>query len=268
MKTVARMVLLLCLVWQARASGTDDPALFGTSAETVTPVVELYTSEGCSSCPPADRFLARIGNMSGNALRLVPLAFHVDYWNRLGWPDPYSRAQFTERQRMVARRNAQRSIYTPELVVDGREVRNGGQVFDWVTESNREQARVHITFHVNQPQQESLTADLAIRNELDGTAAADGYVAIYENGIVRHIGGGENAGKTLNHEYVVRYWSSPFPVPARERTMRTVSLPLEQGWERRNLGMAIIVVDPQSGVTLQSVNASLEPVFSDPPGAS
>lgn len=268
MKTLAHTVLLFCLAWQAPAAGTDDPMLVATSAETVTPVVELYTSEGCSSCPPADRFLARVGEMSGDELRLVPLAFHVDYWNRLGWPDPFSKAQFTERQRLVASRNAQRSIYTPELVVGGREVRNGGQVFDWVTESNREPARVHITFHVNRPQQDSLTAELAIRNELDGTALANGYIAIYENSIVRHIGAGENAGETLNHEYVVRYWSSPFPVPAGERTVQTVSLPLEEGWERRNLGMAIIVVDPQSGATLQSVNASLGPVFADSSSAS
>jgi hypothetical protein len=84
-------------------------------------LLELFTSQGCSSCPPADRVLSRLNEeaKSGDLL-VVALSFHVDYWNRLGWTDPYSDAAYSQRQRIYARKLGDNRVYTPELVVDGR----------------------------------------------------------------------------------------------------------------------------------------------------
>ena len=109
---------------------TGRPGLTVSSADTITPLVELYTSEGCSSCPRADRYLTSLGDALDEEFQAVPLAFHVDYWNWLGWKDPFSKAQYTDRQRLIAEYNRQRSIYTPELVVAGREARGGKGVVE------------------------------------------------------------------------------------------------------------------------------------------
>ncbi|HYG65894.1 MAG TPA: DUF1223 domain-containing protein, partial [Thermoanaerobaculia bacterium] len=83
-------------------------------------IVELFTSQGCSSCPPADRLLTRLGGDPGLAGRVIPLAFHVDYWNHIGWTDPFSAKRWSERQQAYARAFKANRIYTPQLVVNGR----------------------------------------------------------------------------------------------------------------------------------------------------
>ena len=92
------------------------------SRPTVTPVVELYTSEGCSSCPPADRWLSQLAPEAA-AGRVVPLGFHVDYWDYIGWRDPFASKRATERQRQVQSTAGARYVYTPQVVVGGRDFR-------------------------------------------------------------------------------------------------------------------------------------------------
>ena len=91
-----------------------------SSAPQRVPLVELYTSEGCSSCPPADRWLRSLMH-DAKAGRLLPLAFHVDYWDYIGWKDPFARREFNERQSQLARTNKNRTVYTPGVFVQGRE---------------------------------------------------------------------------------------------------------------------------------------------------
>ena len=134
-----------------------------TSGPYRTPLVELYTSEGCSSCPPADKWISKLGETLNDGFHAVPLAFHVDYWNRLGWPDPYSDPKFTERQQELARNNKQRSIYTPEFLVSGRETRGTTAVVRDIQSANQQLAEVMITFGVmptNRARQ--IAADLII----------------------------------------------------------------------------------------------------------
>ena len=113
MSAVAAVLVL------AAVSAADSEASTAVEVKPAT-VLEIYTSQGCYSCPPADRLLARLGEeASAHGRMLVPLAFHVDYWNYIGWTDPFSSQNWTERQRGYARVLNQRSIYTPQLVVDG-----------------------------------------------------------------------------------------------------------------------------------------------------
>lgn len=249
------LLLALCVATMSARAG--EPVVV-SSAETVTPMVELYTSEGCSSCPPADRFLAKLGTLIDRDFRAVPLAFHVDYWNRLGWPDPFSSSRYTERQRLVAYRNRQSSIYTPELVVSGREARNGAWIFDRIRELNDTPASMHIQLEVDREDPDRIRAEIVFGN--DAGREALGYVAIYENGIIREIGGGENRGATLYHEFVVRYWSEPYTVDIGESSTR-LEVDIGADWGRKNLGMAVVAVDPGDGATLQAVRTPLDALY-------
>ena len=237
------------------ASETNASRISVSSAKNITPVVELYTSEGCSSCPKADDFLTLLGENIDQDFHAVPLAFHVDYWNRLGWEDPYSQAKFTDRQRRVAHLNNQRSIYTPELVVSGQETRGGGMVFDQIHIHNRKIASIRITMDVSAPEKGEVLADLKIRNETD-TRLPEMFIAVYENKIVREIKGGENKGRTLTHNYAVRHLSEPVPV-ARGDSARMVSMDIDKAWNTDNLGLAVFVIDADNGQTLQALRTPL-----------
>src|SRR5262249_36121801 len=93
------------------------------SGETQTTLLELFTSEGCSSCPPAEKWISNLRSNPDLWKKVVPVAFHVDYWDHLGWRDPFSKQEFTERQRSYAATWGGDSIYTPGFVVNGREWR-------------------------------------------------------------------------------------------------------------------------------------------------
>ena len=247
--------ILIGVASAAVASETDTARISVSSGENITPVVELYTSEGCSSCPRADNFLTLLGENINQDLHAVPLAFHVDYWNRLGWEDPYSQAKFTDRQRWVAHINNQRSIYTPELVVSGQETRGGGMVFDLINIHNRKIADVQITMDVSTQAKGEILADLAIRSETD-TRLPEMLIALYENNIIREIKGGENKGRTLTHNFVVRHLSEPTPV-ARGDSSRMVSMDIDKTWNTDNLGLAVFVIDADNGQTLQALRTPL-----------
>ena len=254
LKTIG-LSILIGGISTAAASEADTPRINISSAEYITPVVELYTSEGCSSCPRADNFLTLLGENIDQDFHAVPLAFHVDYWNRLGWEDPYSQAKFTDRQRQVAQLNKQGSIYTPEIVISGLEARGGGMVFDQINIHNRKTADVQITMDVSAPGKGEVVADLAIRNETD-TNLPEMFVAVYENNIVREIKGGENRGRTLTHNFVVRHLSEPVPI-ARGDSARMVSMDIDETWNTDNLGLAVFVIDADNGQTLQALRTPL-----------
>ncbi|MGJ8751619.1 DUF1223 domain-containing protein, partial [Burkholderia pseudomallei] len=113
----------LSLAAAGAAQAAADGACMARSPDGRQALVELYTSEGCSSCPPADDWLARLAARRA-ALRVVPLALHVDYWDGLGWADRFAQHRFTERQHALAARGGGRFVYTPEVAVDGRELRD------------------------------------------------------------------------------------------------------------------------------------------------
>ena len=230
-----------------------------TSGKTITPLVELYTSEGCSSCPPADRLLSRLGNAEVESFELVPLAFHVDYWNWLGWPDPHSQAKFTDRQRKIGAINRQRSIYTPELVVAGQEARGGDRIYSLIDRYNRAPAEVSVILQLETRSPTWLQADLEIDN-MSKVSGAEVYLAVYENNITREIGAGENAGRTLVYDFVVRHWSMPVEVSAG-RSVHSIALPVGADWNRENLGVAAIVMDIENSDTLQAVSTDVSRLF-------
>ncbi len=255
-------VLGLAFVLALGFAAADEQAtqLSITSRDTITPVVELYTSEGCSSCPRADNFITELGKTFDREFHAVALAFHVDYWNYLGWLDPYSKPEFTARQRKVGSFNKQQSIYTPEIVVAGKESRGGVNVVERIKQNNKQQSVVTIRLNLQATNDQRLAVVLAIDNQAIGSDAVV-YTAIYENNIVRDIGGGENKGRMLTHNYVVRYWSDPLQL-SHGLTQKRLSLNLDKEWAVQNLGFAVVVLNRENGKTLQALNTPLHTLFS------
>ncbi len=176
------------------------------SAATRTPViVELFTSEGCSSCPPADASLSRLESQTVGGADVIALGEHVDYWNRGGWSDPFSAHKFSARQSDYSRAFGLDNVYTPQMVVDGKAQFVGG---------DDDEARAAIARAARQPKADvSVTRaagsdTLSVRvDHLPASAKsdpADVVLAITEDGLSSSVGGGENAGRHLEHAAVVR----------------------------------------------------------------
>jgi hypothetical protein len=162
------------------------------SPRAVAPVVELYTSEGCNSCPPADRWLSKLKTDPA----VVALAFHVDYWDRLGWKDRFASAAFTQRQASQQTSNGARFSYTPQVVVDGRDRTDWSSV---ALSSARSEAPVAVT--LAHEGDRFVASVVAAANAPKRLAA---YWAVTEQGHVTAVKAGENEGATLHHDFVVR----------------------------------------------------------------
>jgi hypothetical protein len=215
-------------------------------------VLELFTSMGCSSCPPAERLLSRLGLDEGTRASVVPLEFHVDYWNQAGWSDPFSAPQWSERQEAYVRALAAEGAYTPQLVVGGRAELPGGN-------EPRVRAVIDADLARALPGRISLAPIKGGGNALTVAATAelaesvparkvDLLVALFENGLVTLVAGGENAGHTLRTDFVVRRLERPFSLEPRAgaRRARNVALRLDPGWRAENLGVAALLQDPSS----------------------
>ena len=226
-----------------------------SSGEYKTSVVELYTSEGCNSCPPADAFLSRLGR-TAEAERIIPLAFHVDYWDYIGWKDPFASPLHTERQRLVARRNSQSTIYTPEFVVDGVEARGGRRIESEIVQTHASPAEADLVLSLSGQVDNRLTAEVSVDN-IDTAISGDTvlFLAVYENALSSQVDAGENQGRELNHDFVVRYLSPA--EPTRSGQQHRYQLQLGADWKQQNLGIAAFVQRTSDGRTLQAVKLSL-----------
>lgn len=210
-----------------------------TSSPTRTSLLELYTSEGCSSCPPADRWLSQLPANSG----VVPLAFHVDYWDRLGWKDPFGQAEFSQRQR--ARNSGMGWVYTPQVMLDGADHR--GWFKSRLPQDRTLVAPVNMSLTLDQSRdriQAQVNSRFAPSTNGQG---AQLFLALFENRISSHVAAGENARRTLNHDYVVRKLIGPLSPSAR------YSFALETGWKTADLGVAAFILDA-GGETLQALS--------------
>jgi len=188
-------------------------------------LVELYSSEGCSSCPPADQWLSQWKN-SGAAQGIVPLALHVDYWNSLGWTDRFSEHRFTERQQTLTGLAGGHTVYTPEVFVAGRELRDWSRPESFQSRVGKlvaERAQANVLLQLTPQAKGAFNVDAQFAsNTGQDTHSLNGYLAVYENSLTSHVGGGENGGVTLHHERVVRQWIGPVPLVGGNARIRRV----------------------------------------------
>ena len=223
------------------------------SSPNVTPLVELYTSEGCSSCPPADRWLSRLA-LEAAAGRVVPLAFHVNYWDYIGWKDPFASASGTQRQRDIQAAAGARYVYTPQVVLGGRDFRDwgSGSFQTAVAGIRSERAAAAIDL--------SVTGDGAKGVEVASTTTAIGavsgevvvLVALTQSGLSSRVTAGENTGERLSHDFVVR----DFVVHRGLGTAASKFKPAP-GWNLAHMRVAAFVQDRRTGRVLQSVACAL-----------
>ncbi len=226
------------------------------SGATTVPLLELYTSEGCSSCPPADEWLSSLRHSGLVPDRVVPLALHVDYWNDLGWEDSYSQKAFTDRQYRLADLNRMRSVFTPQFVLNGRNLSR------WHSQAEIEIKRINAT-----APQAGITLvlsrharDVGITAEADTinpAAKTDLYLAVYENNLSHEIGAGENQDLTLHHDYVARQLIGPVPLndAGKVRFVRNISL--DKSWKESEMGIAAFLQNRNNGEVLQALSLPL-----------
>ncbi len=241
MRLPSRLQLAAACTLAASASLALAQTCQATAAARPPVVVELYTSEGCSSCPPADRWLSTLKGRSD----VLPLAFHVGYWDHLGWTDRFARPEFTQRQRHWASTHRAANVYTPQTIVDGRDWRG------WPSLPNAgaaAQAHAPVTLRLSR-QGDQVTAEVG--PAAPGAPAMAGYWAVLEDGHRSQVRAGENAGETLIHDHVVRLLQ---PVAAWVPVAGLRSqLSVTRGDPATPRRVAFVVVDIQSQRPVQAL---------------
>ena len=230
-----RVFLIVCALFAPAAHAATCTATSGAARNSL---LELYTSEGCSSCPPADRWLSQLPPQRG----VVPLAFHVDYWDRLGWRDPFAQAAFSQRQR--ARNRGLGWVYTPQLMLDGTDHRGWHRSPTPQLTSVPAQAALTLTLT-----QSPKRLDTQVNSRLTESAGkkVQLFLALYENRLSSQVLTGENAQRTLNHDYVVRELVGPLDTLRARHSFK-----LKAEWKPADLGVAAFVLNGR-GETLQAL---------------
>jgi hypothetical protein len=243
----------------AHAAPSDGQCTKQSPAHSVA-LVELYTSEGCNSCPPADRWISQTARKGYGADQWVPLSLHVDYWDRLGWKDKFGNPIFSARQRNLSDLARSRAVYTPEIFLNLREFRSWDSVsrfHDAVRQINAKPASADIRLEIA----EATAAQMLIRTSFrlkPGTVAKqpNAVIALYENKLVSAVSAGENRGVTLHHDYVVREWMGPIAFAGGAAEYQKTIM-VDRAWNPKNLGIAAFVQDLPTQQVLQATALSI-----------
>jgi len=214
-------------------------------------LLELYTSEGCSSCPPADRWFSGLA-AGADPVQLSLLAFHVDYWDGLGWRDRFAQHAFTLRQGNRVEAGGSTSVYTPQLMLSQQLHLNWSQaasVLDAVHAAQLRPSLVDLHLRAN-AQAQGWRVDLESLAHPDARGALM-YLALYEDGLTSSVRAGENSGVTLHHDRVVRGLWGPWPVGARHLDVQPPAHA-----RAKFLGLTAFVQD-EGGRTLQALSLPL-----------
>jgi hypothetical protein len=228
-------------------------------------VVELFTSEGCSSCPPADALLKELSEQQKvQGAQIVALEEHVDYWNSLGWKDPYSAAEFSQRQSDYAHVFGTDGVYTPQMIVDGQNELVGSRSLA---------AREAIRKAANQPKVEMVVVpsanfspgkpvfEVQVKN-LDGISVrgeTELWIVVTEKGLQTDVKAGENSGETLKHAAVVRSLRKIDTLRDPAGYNRQIQLTTEPGWKKENLAVVAFLAEKGSRKIVGAAASSLDP---------
>jgi hypothetical protein len=214
--------------------------------------VELFTSEGCSSCPPADDFVKKISEEQPIAgVEVVALEEHVDYWNHQGWTDPYSSAEFTQRQNSYAYVLPKGGVYTPQIIVDGSTEIPGSRPKQTSEAIQRAASlpKAHVTLHqLEEKGSGKATFEVQV-DHLPVIPKGDElelWVAVTERGLQTEVKAGENSGETLHHAAVVRTLRKATATRNTSDFANQVTVKLEKNWKRENLTVVAFLVDKNS----------------------
>lgn len=271
-----RLTIIACALLatgSAMATTCTNPTVAVQSGTTSVAVAELYTSEGCDSCPPADKWFSTLSHRNGGA---IPLAFHVDYWDSLGWKDRFAKPAYTLRQRIAAFHAGGKAVVTPQLVVSGKTINFGSNEDRRGSITSRFYSRVREVAALPPKASLKLTAiatmatmatetgtiDASLSVTLAGTGTspdAAAWLAITENNLRSYIKAGENAGVTVDHDHVVRELIGPLKIPRStdgnapiaQNIAQSIALPKD--WKRQDLSLVAFVQDQRTGEVYQAL---------------
>jgi hypothetical protein len=210
--------------------------------------VELFTSEGCSSCPPADAFLQQLDTQPLPGAQLIVLSEHVDYWNHIGWTDPYSSAAYSKRQSEYGNHFRLDSAYTPQMIVDGTEEFAGAnssearRVIDRAATAEKIPVRISDVSLENGVLRAHVATDFSKNKK-----KADVFFVVALNHAESQVAHGENSGRRLTHVAVVRNLVKVGSVEAGKTFSRDVSLTLQAGTNAEPLRLIAFVQEPGPG---------------------
>ncbi|MGQ0510820.1 MAG: DUF1223 domain-containing protein [Betaproteobacteria bacterium] len=254
-----RHVLAVLLAFLGLPAQAQSPSCSARSQAGTTALVELYTSEGCDSCPPADRWLSSLGEKGLVPGKVVPIALHVDYWDYIGWKDPYARPEFTLRQRLHAQLKRSRLVYTPQVILQGQDFRgwagrDTGAFERELARINARPAAARISLAIAPGRAGALEVE-AEAEVLDSAQRADAalYLATYENRLRSEVRAGENRGRTLPHDFVAFEWQGPLALGASGKLRDRRSLPLLPKANPAHSGVVAFVQNRASGEVLQAL---------------
>jgi hypothetical protein len=242
------LTVLGAALWlEARASSSSSAPLNGS-----TPVlVELFTSEGCSSCPPADAYLQKLDAQPVPGTQFIVLSEHVDYWNHIGWRDPYSSAAFSQRQDQYGSKLGLETVYTPQMVVDG--------VSEFVG-SNRHEAEQAFAKAHTAPKVEVRISNVTLKDgvlrahiesaQLPQGTKADVVLVVALNRAESQVAHGENAGRHLTHVAVVKSLARVGAADAAKPFSSDVSVKLDRALQPDNLRVVAFLQEPGQGRVL------------------
>ena len=252
-------VVAISVRWPAHSSAASN------SADKQPVILELFTSEGCSSCPPADSLLDKLSQEQPfDGVEVLALEEHVDYWNSLGWSDPFSSPDFSRRQEQYANTFPDGGVYTPQMIVDGRAQFIGNRTHE---------ARDQIRWAASHPKSRLLLSPSSASNArtrsfellLDPSSAApnssslDLWLAITEKGLRSNVTSGENSGELLRHAPVVRFLHKQQSVSLPLNSPITFSLDLRDNWVPAKLTLIAFLSDPHSRRILAAGSSPLAP---------
>jgi hypothetical protein len=225
------------------------PASAGSSDHHAV-LLELFTSEGCSSCPPADAFLKALDDAGHvDEVEIIAIEEHVDYWNRLGWTDPFSSHNWTERQERYARSFRHDGVYTPQLVVNGRSEVVGSSAREArpqiIEASKSPTAELRLSLASRSSQSAEVT--ISVENIPPEAHAAELWLAVAERGLASNVLRGENEGRNLTHAAVLRSLTHVRAQHADANSAKaTNNVALDPSWKRENLRFVVFLQEPRT----------------------
>jgi hypothetical protein len=237
MNRLATATLLIGVAGAGLAIAADAAPSCAARATAATTVVELYTSEGCSSCPPADRWLSTLKNRPD----VVALAFHVNYWDHLGWHDRFASAANTERQRALMAPSGSRYVYTPQVIANGHDWRG------WPALPRPASAAAAASPSLTL----SRDGDVVTAQVGAATGQLSGYWAVVEDGHSSTVRAGENSGELLRHDHVVRRYEPLPPWDAAQAREWRWSVPAAAPGNARRV--VFVLTQPASQRPVQAV---------------
>lgn len=225
------------------------------SGATTAALVELYTSEGCSSCPPADDALRSVRRSVGPQGVVVPLAMHVSYWDQIGWKDRFAQTIFDTRQRALVTGSGNKVVYTPQFFINGYELRNwSGSLPAAIRQINARPALAHIALKSTPLSASTVLLEASADTRMVSRHQAL-FVALSESELVSHVTRGENSGAMLRHDNTVRTWLGPIALAGGSAKLHQ-EIRLGPSWHAQHLQAVAFVQDVDDGSVLQAVSTA------------